>query len=132
MSGQQVAAVLDAESTLEEALHKVAQRAEDHYYESESHPCRHAQLVFHVAVVGPPADESRHNQHQHASANGSFPALARTYPWEELMPAKQRAAAVGSRVVGPQEYEYAQGQQVVVDVGVAGAVKCHYVYHGEG
>ena len=38
VAGQDVAAVLDAEGALEEALHEVAPGAEDHHHQSEPYP----------------------------------------------------------------------------------------------
>lgn len=116
MAGQDVAAVLDAERALEQALDQIAPCAKHGDNQSQAYPLgkRETQVV-HAMLLGDIPDGSGHSGYKDESADGPLPALARADAREQLVPAKERAAAIGSGVIGPKEHEDAEGSEVGVD-----------------
>ena len=114
MTRQNIAAVLHAEGTLEETLHQVAPGAEEYDDESQTYPSCDAQGVSRLAIIGEVSHDGSHDDDEDATAYASFPTLARTDAREELVLAKQRTAAIGTRVIGPEEDEHAQRQEHIV------------------
>ena len=83
MSGQDVAAVLDAECAFEERLHQVAQGAENHHHQSQSDQDGDGDAVG--VVCGEVSyDGGRHNDEDGAT-DASFPTLPWRYAGEELV-----------------------------------------------
>ena len=114
MTGQNVAAVLNADGTLEERFHQVAPGAEDADHESEAEPEGERGMQGEngriLVVTNEIPDDGCGYEHEEAAADAAFPALARRNAGEQLVLAQQRTAAVGAGVAHPKEDEDGEGQ----------------------
>ena len=112
VSGQNIARVLNAYGALEERLYKVAPCSEEHNDNAHTNPLYYIERHFSIACVHVRilvhAYQGCHYYHQNTAAYASFPALARRHTWKQLVLAEERTAKIGTRVVGPEEYEHAQ------------------------
>ena len=107
MTWQDVAAVLYAQCALEETLHQVAPGSEEHHDDAKAYPAGDAQAMS-LSVIGDVTDDEGGDDDEDASADATFPTLARTDARKELVLAEERTAAVSTSVVGPEEDEDAQ------------------------
>ncbi len=67
-----------------------------------------------LTVVGQIADDDGCNDDEDATSDAAFPTLGWTDAWKQLVLAEERTAAVSTRIVGPEEDEYAQRQEHVI------------------
>ena len=123
MTGQNIAAVLDADGALEQTLDQVAPSAEHHYDDGQTEPLPDVEQVACIAVVDQIADDAGRNDGNHATADAALPGLARRDAGEELVLTDERTDAVSARIVAPQQDEDAQWQIHIVVLDVL---------HGEG
>lgn len=107
MAWQDGAAILYPQRTLEETLYQVAPGAEEGYNHSETYPAWNAQAMG-CTVIGNVTDDDGCDNHENATADAAFPTLSRTDAGKQLVLAEKRAAAVGTRIVRPEEDEDAQ------------------------
>ena len=128
MSRKDGAAVFHSEGTLEETLYQIAPGAEECNYQSQTYPFLNAQAMS-CSVVCQIADDDGCDDDEDAA----FPALGWADAWKQLVLAEERTAAVGTRVVGPEEDEDAQRQEhVIMYLSIeGGCLKCQYVDHRE-
>jgi len=112
VAGKNLAAVLDAELPLDEALHKVAPCAEHDDDEGKAQPA----LQRHCAWLQTP-DDDRCRKGEYAAADAAYPRLLGRNAGEELVgdeALQQAAAKVGEGVVHPQEDEKCKGIYPIV------------------
>ena len=113
MSRKDGAAVFHSEGTLEETLYQIAPGAEECNYQSQTYPFLNAQAMS-CSVVCQIADDDGCDDDEDAASDAAFPALGWADAWKQLVLAEERTAAVGTRVVGPEEDEDAQRQEHVI------------------
>lgn len=113
MAWQDGAAVLYAQRALEETFYQVAPGTEEGYYHSEAHPAWNAQAMG-CTVIGNVTDDDGCDNHEDAATDAAFPTLSRTDARKQLVLAEKRAAAVGTRIVRPEEDEDAQWQEHII------------------
>ena len=109
---QDVAAVLDAQLPLQQALHEVAPRAEHADHDAQSHPLPELEQVGTRHVQQP-----RHDKAEHAAANAPHPRLLGRNAFEKAgrkALVKQAATHVGSRVRRPEEQENGEGKSAFI------------------
>ena len=102
MSWQDFSAVLDAQLSLDQTLHKVAPRSEDADNGSESHPLGKRKSVCEIPYC------CSGNERDDAAANASYPRLMGGDARKELVgdvTSEERAYEVSTGVVGPKTDE---------------------------
>ena len=67
-----------------------------------------------LAIVGNVTDDDGCDNDEDTTTDAAFPTLRRTDARKQLMLAEKRTAALSTRIIGPQEDEYAQRQEHVV------------------
>ena len=65
-------------------------------------------------IIGNVTDDDGCDNHEDAAADAALPTLCRTDAGKQLVFAEKRTAAVGTRIIGPEEDEDAQRQEHVI------------------
>ena len=109
MAGEDIAAVLDAELALEEALDEVAPGAKDANDEGEAHPLQEAQVGEGGKAVPQKNTDAKAEQAATYAANPRLLGRDALEKFGGETLTQEATHAIGSRIVGPEEDEEGEG-----------------------